>query len=70
MKKKQSKIIAKYFENIFCANAAPINNVLPTSMLTPITSSEISKTVWTHYKSPEMDQIKRRTNKILTRSCV
>ena len=58
MKKRQSKTIAKYFENIFCANATPIQNVLPTSMLAPYTSSEISKTVWTlkNYKSPEMDQ--------------
>ena len=29
-KKKQSEIIAKYFENIFYTNATPMQNVLPT----------------------------------------
>ena len=46
-KKKQSEIIAKYFENIFSTNATPMQNVLLTPMSTPFTSSEISNAVWT-----------------------
>ena len=37
--KKQSEIIAKYFENIFYTNPTPMQNVLPTPMLTPFTLS-------------------------------
>ena len=45
--KKQSEIIARYFENIFYTNATPMQNVLPKPMSTLFTSSEIRKTVWT-----------------------
>ena len=57
--KKQSEIIANYFENIFYTNATPMQNVLPTPMSTLFTSSEIRKAVWTlkNNKSPGMDQI-------------
>ena len=34
MKKKQSEIIAKYFENIFYTNATPMQNELTTPMFT------------------------------------
>ena len=37
--KKQSEIIAKNFENIFYTNPTPMQNVLPTPMLTPLISS-------------------------------
>ena len=58
-KKKQSEIIAKYFEHIFYTNATPMQNVLPTPMSTPFTSSEIRTAVWTlkNNISPGMDQI-------------
>ena len=58
-KKKQSEIIAKYFEHIFYTNATPMQNVLPTPMSTPFTSSEIRKAVWTlkNNINPGMDQI-------------
>ena len=58
-KKKQSEIIAKYFENIFYTNATPMQNVLPIPMSTLFTSSEIRKAVWTlkNNKSPGMNQI-------------
>ena len=52
MKIKQSEIIAKYFKNIFYANATPMQNVLPIPMSTLFTSSEIRKEV-----SSGMDQI-------------
>ena len=57
--KKQSEIIAKYFENIFYTNATPMLNVLPIPMSTLFTSSEIRKAVWTlkNNKSPGMNQI-------------
>ena len=37
--KKQSETIAKYFENIFCTNPAPMQDSSPTPRLTPFTSS-------------------------------
>ena len=43
--KKQSEIIAKYFENIFYTNATPMHNVLPTPMSTLFASSDIRKAV-------------------------
>ena len=57
--KKQSEIIARYFENIFYTNTTPMQKVLPTPMSTLFTSSEIRKAVWTlkNNKSPGMDQI-------------
>ena len=57
--KKQSKMIAKYFENVFYINASPIQNVLPTPMSTQFASSEIRKAVWNlkNDKIPAMDQI-------------
>ena len=45
--KKQSEIIAKYFENIFYTNATPVQSVLAAPMLTLFTPSEIRKAVWT-----------------------
>ena len=59
MKKEQSEITAKYFENIFYTNATPMHNALPTLMLTLFTSSEIRKAVWAlkNNKIPGMDQI-------------
>ena len=59
--KKQSEIIAKYFENIFYTNGTPMQNVLPTPMSALFTSSEIRKLVWTlkNNKSPGMDQINK-----------
>ena len=45
--KKQSEIIAKYFENIFYTNATPVQSVLAAPMSTLFTSSEIRKAVWT-----------------------
>ena len=45
MKKKQSEIIAKYFQNIFYTNATPMQNELTTPMFTLFTSSEIRKAV-------------------------
>ena len=71
--KKQSEIIAKYFEEICCTDATPVQNVLATPMSTLFTSSEIRKAVRTlkNNKSKELIKIiKERTNKILTRSCV
>ena len=41
-----------------------MQNLLTTPMLTLLTSSEITTTVWT------LKNNKRRTYKILTRSCV
>ena len=57
--KKQSEIIAKYFENIFYTNATPMQNILPTPISTLFTSSEIRKAVWTlkNTRSPRMGQI-------------
>ena len=57
--KKQSEIIAKYFENIFYTNATPMLNVLPIPMSTLFTPSETRKAVWTlkNNKSPGMNQI-------------
>ena len=59
MKKKHLEIIAKCFENISYTNATPMQNVLPTPMLTLFTSSKIRKAVWTlkNNESPGMDQI-------------
>ena len=58
-KKKQSEFIAKYFENIFCTNATPMQNVLTTLMSKLFTSSKIRKSIWTlkNNKIPGMDQI-------------
>ena len=57
--KKQSEIIARYFEYIFYTNATPTQKVLPTPMSTLFTSSEIRKAAWTlkNNKSSGMDQI-------------
>ena len=57
--KKQSEIIAEYFQNIFYINATSMQNALATPMSALFTSSEIRKAVWTikNNKSPGMDQI-------------
>ena len=72
MKKKQLEIIAKCFENISYTNATPMQNVLPTPMLTLFTSSEIRKAVWTlkNNKSPGMDQINEELIKTHQKLCM
>ena len=57
--KKQSEIIAEYFQNIFYTNATSMQNALATPTSTLFISSEIRKAVWTLKinKSPGMDQI-------------
>ena len=60
MKKKQPEIIAKYLENIFFLQTQHQSKTYYQHlMLTPFTSSEIRKTVWTlkNNKSSRMDQI-------------
>ena len=43
--KRQSEIMAKYFESIFYKNTAPMQNILPIPMSTLFTSSEMRKAV-------------------------
>ena len=60
MKKKQPEIIAKYLENIFFLQTQHQSKTYYQHlMLTPFTSPEIRKTVWTlkNNKSSRMDQI-------------
>ena len=49
--RNHSKIFRKHF---FMKTEFPMQNVLPTSMLTPFTSSQVRKAVWTlkNCKSP------------------
>ena len=55
----QTKIIAKYFNDIFWKDAEPISDLRPTVMSNPFTSDEIKKAVskMKMNKSPGCDEI-------------